>query len=385
MLDFTNVPVIDTHAHPFMPSREKEDYAHHYAMCIYKGLENYQYQTSYHMAIHELKRLFQLPEDTPQEEVIRIRQERAKSDYKKFVKFLYEDAGIVAMISDFGYPIVGVGLTKEELQTFYHATDGICQVYDMIRIETTCDRYLYYEGMKFQDMINAFDQYVENHINKRKTICIKSVVGYYTGLKWEPVTREEAEKNFIQCYRGCFDIKRRDKQFRDYMVYHGIELCVQYGLHFQIHTGAGDAPKCDMRLINPNDLYDLVNTKLAKKVHFIVVHAGFPYSYEAAMLAACYPHVYTDISSTQNYAGRAQEEVFRHVLDVCPHNKIMFGADGGGLVDSSWYAACYFKKYMADILNEYVEKGYFTESYAQEVGEMILYKNAKRIYGIEEK
>ena len=36
MLDFSKVPVIDEHAHPFVPTREKEDYAHTYAMCIFK-------------------------------------------------------------------------------------------------------------------------------------------------------------------------------------------------------------------------------------------------------------------------------------------------------------------------------------------------------------
>lgn len=382
MLDFTNVPVIDTHAHPFTASREKEDYAHSYAMCIYKGLDNYKYQTSYHMALRELRRLFGLPGDTPAGEVVKMRHDKAKAGYNEFVKLLYEDAGIQAILCDFGYPIIGDGLSEEEFHAFYEAAEGACQVFDMIRIETTCDRYLYRENLGFDDMIRAFDRYVEEHIRKRKTVCMKSVVGYYTGLKWEPVTHDQAEKNYNEHYLGYFHPKRRDKQFRDYMVYHGLELCVKHGLNFQMHTGAGDPPKCDMRLINPNDLYELINTDLAKQVNFVVVHGGFPYSYEAAFLAASYPHVYTDISSTQNYAGRAQEEQFRHILDVCPHNKIMFGADGGGLVDASWYAACYFKRYLADILTEYVDKNYFTENYAREIGEMILYGNAKRIYGI---
>ncbi len=382
MLDFTKVPVIDEHAHPFMPSREKEDYAHTYAMCIYKGLENYKYQTSYHMALHELKRLFKLPADTPAEEVVAMRRKLAGDNYKEFVRLLYQDAGIVTVLSDFGFPIVGEGLTEEEFKAFDEVTDGVCEVYDMIRIETTCDRYLYREGLSFDEMVEAFDRYVENHIKKRRTICMKSVVGYYTGLKWEAVTHDEAEKNYNECYIGKFNPARTEKKFRDYMVYHGLELCVKYGMSFQIHSGVGDPPKCDVRLINPNDLYELINTELAKKVNFVVVHAGFPYSYEAAILAACYPHVYTDISSTQVYAGRADEEVFRHVLDLVPHNKIMYASDGGGTVDGSWYATCYFKRLMTDMLTEYVEKGYFTEEYAQEIGEMILYKNAKRIYGI---
>lgn len=382
MIDFTNTPVIDAHAHPFMPSREKKGYERGFAMCIYPDPVNFKYQTSYHMALNELKQLFQMPNDTPDEVVVQHRQRLAYEDYNSFVKMLYKDAGITTILSDFGFPIVGDGLTDDELNTFYNATNGVCSVFDMIRIETTCDRHLYHEGLSFDEMVASFDQYVDQYIKKRPTICIKSVVGYYTGLKWEPVSHDEAEKNYNTYYEGRFNPKRTDKKFRDYMVYHSLELCVKYGLNFQMHTGAGDPPKCDMRLINPNDLYELINTDLAKQVHFVVIHAGFPYSYEAALLAACYPHVFTDVSSTKIYAGRSEEDVFRHILDICPHNKIMYASDGGGLVDASWYGARYTKRYMAQILSEYVRSGYFSDAYAQEIGEMILSKNAKYIYGI---
>jgi len=60
----------------------------------------------------------------------------------------------------------------------------------------------------------------------------------------------------------------------------------------------------------------------------------------------------------------------------------MYASDGGGLVDASWYGARYTKRYMAQILSEYVRSGYFSDAYAQEIGEMILSKNAKYIYGI---
>ena len=382
MLDFTATPVIDAHAHPFMPTRERDTYAHTYAMSIYNGLEDHKYQTSYHMALQEVKRLLGLPASTPDDEVVERRHALARGDYNVWVKRLYEDARITTVLCDYGFPIVGEGLTKEEFDVFYGATDGVCDVLDLIRIETTCDRYLYREGMSFDEMVEDFDKYVEKHIKERRTIGIKSVVGYYTGLKWEPVTHDEAEENFNKCYIGRFNPARTEKKFRDYMVWHGLELCVKYGLNFQMHTGAGDPPKCDLRLVNANDLYELINTDLAKKVHFVVVHAGYPYSYEAAFLAANYPHVFTDVSSTQNYAGRAEETVFRNVLDIVPHNKIMFASDGGGTVDGSWYTVRYFKRFMKDILEEYVAKNCFSESYAQKIGEMILYRNAQRIYGL---
>lgn len=382
MLDFSNIPVIDAHAHPFMPTREKADYSYAYSMCVYKGIGDFNYLTSYRMALQEYKRLFQMSEDAGDEEIVAYRNKKAAADYQAFVKKLYCDAGIVSVISDFGFPITGEGLTRKELETFATAVDGVCKVYDLIRIETTCDRIIYRPGLSFDEMLEAFDSYVGRYIKDHGAVGIKTVVGYYSGIHWKPVSYKEARKNYETVYQGKYLPGREDKPFRDYMVYHGLELAAEYGIVFQIHTGAGDPPACDLRLMNPNDLYELINTNLAGKTKIVIVHAGFPYGYEAAFLAANYPNVYTDISSTVSYLGRAVESEFRKVLDVCPHNKIMFGSDGGGFADQSWFAANYFRRVLCETLNEYVKKGFFTEGYSAEIGKMILHDNAVRVYGL---
>ncbi len=382
MLDFSGVPIIDAHAHPFMPTREKADYSYAYSMCIHRGLEDFHYLTSYRMALQEYKRLYHLPPDMGEEEIAAYRNDRASADYHGFVRELYQDAGIVSVISDSGFPITGEGLTKKEMEVFAAAVEGVCSVYDLIRIETTCDRYLYRPGLSFEEMLAAFDAYIAAYIKEHRVAGIKTVVGYYTGLKWKPVSCDEAKRNYEECYRGKYLPDRADKPFRDFMVYHGLELANQYHMAFQIHTGVGDPPACDLRLMNPNDLYELINTELAGRTKIVIVHAGFPYGYEAAFLAANYPNVYTDISSTVSYLGRAVETEFRKVLDVCPHNKIMFGSDGGGFADQSWFAANYFRRVLSETLNEYVKKGYFTEAYSAKIGRMILHDNAERIYGL---
>ena len=382
MLDFSGIPIIDAHGHPFMPTREKEDYSYAYSMCVHGGLGDFRYLTSFQMALQEYKRLFGLPADAPGETVIAARKAKASADYPAFVKELYRDAGIVAVLADFGYPITGEGLTGDELLAFASATADVCEVYDLIRIETTCDRLLYRPGLSFGEMLDRFGSYVESYTKGHRVAGIKTVVGYYTGLGWRPVSYQEARQNYESAYRGTYLPGRADKPFRDYMVYLGLELAHRHGLVFQIHTGAGDPPACDLRLMNPNNLYELLNTEIAGKTKIVLVHAGFPYGYEAAFLAANYPNVYTDISSTVSYLGRAVDSEFRKVLDVCPHNKIMFGSDGGGFVDQSWFAANYFRKVLGEVLNEYVEKGFFTRAYAAEAGKMILHDNAKRIYGI---
>ncbi|MCD2493221.1 amidohydrolase [Lacrimispora sp. NSJ-141] len=379
MLDFREITIVDSHAHPFIPTREKEDFTYAFSMCTHKGLKDFHYLTSYQMALQEYKRLFQLSHAN-EEEVVEIRNEKAKADYKGFVKALYQDAGIVSMISDSGFPITGEGLTPNEFKVFHETMEDVCQVYDLIRVETTCDRYLYRKNLSFEEMLKAFDQYVKDYIKDHSVAGIKTVVGYYTGLKWAPVTYEEARVNYETVYQGKYISDRKDKPFRDYMVYHGMELAHQYGIAFQIHSGVGDPPACDLRLMNPNDLYELINTDIGKQTKIVIVHSGFPYGYESAFLAANYTNVYLDISSTVSYLGRAVETEFRKVLDVCPHNKIMYGSDGGGNVDQSWFAANYFKRVLAETLEDYINKNYFSRAYCEGIGDMILRKNAEDLY-----
>ena len=226
MLDFSGVPIVDAHAHPFMPTREKEDYSYAYSMCIHKGLEDFRYLTSYQMALQEYKRLFHFAEDSTEQEIIERRNSMALEDYSAFVKKLYRDAGIVSVISDFGFPITGDGLKDCELKIFDDALAGICQVYDLIRIETTCDRLLYCEGRSFEEMVQMFDSYVENHIKSHSTgskndqkdhsrehyVPVQSCISQETGNRCQYISH--SYKSSKSCQQLCFYICAVGRQLK---------------------------------------------------------------------------------------------------------------------------------------------------------------------------
>lgn len=104
-----------------------------------------------------------------------------------------------------------------------------------------------------------------------------------------------------------------------------------------VHCGAlsvgarkklGLPSRFDMRFSNPLDVY-----KLAAEfptTRFIIPHFGGGMLREALMLADLCPNVYLDTSSSNKwmrYEGLDLPTVFKRVLAVCGHERLLFGSD----------------------------------------------------------
>lgn len=383
MFDFSNIPVIDTHAHPFNPGREVTPYARAYgANNDPRTIEDLKYLASYRMVLQELKRFFNMP-NASEEEILAKREEAARGDYKGFVKALYDESKITAMISDYGFPISAKKkLTLEELHEFNENTEGVLDVYDAIRVETFCDR-LFQKGMSLEDLLEALDNYIGEHIKKRKTVSLKSVIGYYTGVDVKPIERNEASNAFYAYFYTNPGDRESNKKFRDYMFWRSLELCQKYDLTLQVHTGQGDPPMTDLRTMNPITMYDVFNSELGRNTRIVLTHAGIPYGAESAYIVNSYHNVFLDITCWSSFAGGFIERMVPTVLDLAPHSKIMYGNDAGGMVDGAWYGTMYFKRWFAEELERRVRKNQFTEEYAWEIANMIFHGNTKRIFKLD--
>lgn len=383
MFDFMSLPVIDSHAHPFNPGREKTPFARGFTGNQDPASANdLQYLTSYRMVLQEFKRLFNMP-NASEEELLAKREELAKGNYKEYVRMLFDECKITALLSDYGFPISAkLKLTPEELREFNGVADGIFDVYDIIRVETSCDR-LFKKGMTLEDLETALDNYIGEHIKKRKTVGLKSVIGYYTGLDIKQVSRDEASNAFYAYFYTNPNDQKANKIFRDYMFFKAMELCVKYDLTLQVHTGQGDPPMTDLRTMNPIVMYDVFNSDLGHKTRIVLIHAGIPFGAETACIVQTYTNVFMDISCLSAFEGAYLEQMFPGILDLCPHNKLMYGTDVGGLVDEAWFGTMYFKRYLAEELERRVLKNQFTKEYAEQIAEMILSENCKRIYKMD--
>lgn len=395
-MDFSGLPIIDAHVHAFMPSRELQPYGRVYSLVAHSlgpiPEVDVTSTLAYRMIMIELARLFDLPQDTPDEELVKLRAETGAKDYKAFVEMLCRDAGITTLLVETGFPVQGKRLQPEEAEVFENAVSSL-RVKEIIRLESTCNHIMADAGeeLRFDDFLNAFYNQVETKINSGNVVALKTVIGYFTGLEVRETTYEEAEASFYAYYyahtkQKNFDRKKDrviQKPFRDYMVLQLIELCHKYDLPLQIHTGAGDPPTCDLRLQNPVLLYELLNMELTRKINIVLLHGGYPYCQEMAFMVSGYRNVHTDVSSITCHDSIAIETMLPVLLQKVPFSKIMYGSDGAGDVDSVWFAAVNFKRVLARVLEDLVARNVLTYDYAVMAASWILSENAAKFYKLK--
>lgn len=391
MFDFSDLPVVDCHAHPFMPSREKKVYGRRYILSSDRFMkvpeEDVRNTLAYRMILIELARLLQLDKGTPDAEIIKARNELSARDYKSYVEMLFRDAGIVSYLNETGFPIQGERLGPEESAAFEAATENI-DVREIIRCEMTCNHIVADADhrLSFKEFMELYRNSIDARIRNGNVAALKTVIGYFSGLEILDPDENDAAVSFETHYYAeakdlpMKDIRAIQKPFRDFMVHECVRLCSEYDIPLQIHTGAGDPPSCDLRLMHPGLLYEFLNRKDTGAIRIALLHGGYPFAEEMCFMVNGYANVVTDVSSMTADDSIAVERVFPVLLEKVPLTKIMYGSDGAGDVDPIWFAAVNFKKVMARVFSTLVERDVFTQAYGERAAKMILSDNARQFY-----
>lgn len=386
--DFTELPVVDAHAHPFMPSREKKMYGRRYILSSDRYQEVTQETVSstlaFRMILRETARLLGLSKDAPDAEIIAARNELAHRDYRAYVELLFRDAHIETFLNETGFPVQGKRLRREEVEAFECATEHI-DVREIIRLEMTCNHLVEdcKDMLTFREFLDLFHAQMKERIEHGNVAALKTVIGYFTGLEILHPTYQEAERSFLSYYYGEAKDRWIQKPFRDYMVYEFVKLCQEYVIPFQIHTGAGDPPSCDLRLMRPGLLYDFMNREDTGSIPIVLLHGGYPFVEEMAFMVNGYSNVWTDVSSMTADDSIAVERALPMLLEKVPLKRLMYGSDGAGDVDPIWFAAVNFKKVLGRVFDGLVERDVLGRSYAEQAAGWILSDNAKELYKIK--
>ena len=150
----------------------------------------------------------------------------------------------------------------------------------------------------------------------------------------------------------------------------------------QIHASFGES---NLNLLhnNPLLLKEIFEHPKYNQVKIILVHGGYPYSFEAGYLAAMYPNVFLDLSEMIPFVPLGLRKGLRDMLDMAPLTKIMFGSDGFVIPEIHWLAAKVAKNELALLFTELVKNRLFDVDYGYQVAENIFYKNAQNLYQLE--
>ena len=308
------------------------------------------------------------------DEIIRARAERMK-DFKGYVKALAEDAGIKVLVVDNGLQTMSY---VDEFAASYPAA-----IRKTFRFETLI-RDLLNTERSFDALVSAYDRGVEDAVWVHGCVSFKSVIAYRTGLNIQKVSEGEASRDFDSRADRITWFGPHVKKLRDFLLRRAIIRTVDLEVPVLIHTGIGDtdivAPEC-----SPILLASLLQDEEVLPARVVLIHGGWPYTYEAGWLANVMPNVYLELSADQPPFMRPSMTPQRYgdLLKMVPIPKLVYGSDGQDTPEPHWYYAKYAKRAMAGALDGLVEEGIYTVDEAQKEGENIFYNNGIALFGLE--
>ncbi len=392
MVDISALPIVDVHCHPFVKECEltpnqfidlvsfpggsiefmveggvdKNDNLIEELQSVRRNVVYFRY------LVHQLADFFECEPDL---EIILEQRNKAVQDYAGYVKKLFADCNLTALIADFGYPI------DPPVDKAQFTAEMPMTVIPIYRIEPLIVELLKTD-IGWDEFRRSFDDSISHAIEHEGYRGLKSIIAYRTGLDISPLSR-----NPDQGLQALDAIRRgiggqATKKLRDHLLCRALELCMEYDLPMQIHTGMGDY-EVNLILCRPALLMDLLRFPSFRACKVLLVHSGYPYHAEAGYMANMLPRVYCDASEGIPFAGNAARRIYAEILEMAPFSKVVYGSDGFSLPEINYIGAKMGKNALAHVLNDLVNDGMLSQSEAQEVAGLILAGNARRLYGLD--
>lgn len=374
MFDFSRLPVIDNHCHPFLVEPDPERYAPLNSFLglpdeVSGGREHREAMLYQRWATREVAR-FLGSEPTP---AAVARARAAVGDEAAYVRRLFADEQVEALVCDTGYP-------QPPLDVAEFRRRVPVRILPVYRIEPPIKQLLE-ERVGFGDFVRRFDDGIRRAIREEGFVAVKSIIAYRTGLDVDPAAAaDEAGRRGLEAALAAPERLPASKLLRDHLLLRTLRLCGELGVSFHVHTGIGDADvvlaKCNPALLN-----EALKQPANRGTTVVLIHC-YPYVPEASWLAAALPNVYLDLSEGVPFALVAADRIFEEALELAPVNRILFGTDAFSGPEQVWLGAKLAKQALARVMTRLFERGYITKPEGHEIAAAILSGNARRLYGM---
>ena len=369
-IDLTQFPVVDAHLHA--PLREFPAKLGDYRWQWYEGRPEYAELvtglTAYRWAMHELHAALGC-DDTEAAVVAAI----AAREPRHWLRETLERERVEGLVLDTGYPPPESVFSPAEL-----AEAAGIPVAPLLRIEHRAGE-LASSASSFADFLEGFDAAVTG-ARGAGYAGLKSIVAYRSGLGVGRPGREQADEAFGREPKSTAraSLRLTEKHLLDFLLVRSLQTARREELPFQLHTGYGDRD-IDLRAANPLELRPLLESDEARGVSLVLLHGAYPYTREAAWLAAVYPNVYLDVATCIPPLGwSALVETWR--VAVAPLTRIHASSDPAGLVEHIGLGARRARATLGVALGELHRIGSLSAPEVEEAAAAILAGNARRLY-----
>ncbi len=221
---------------------------------------------------------------------------------------------------------------------------------------------------------------------KHGGVAMKFEAAYFRTLNFRDPPRARAEDIYNKYRTGGVPGAEEYRLFQDYIFRAMVEQAGKLHLPLHFHTCVGIGDYFSLRNGNVLNLENVLRDPRYKDVTFVLVHGGWPYEREAALLTAV-KNVYLDTSFQSEMMYPSEfKNVLKLLLTIYP-DKMMYGSDAFpfndalGAEESAWLAARTSRTALAAALAELVEEGAISETKALEMARNYLHDNAAKLYG----
>ena len=296
-----------------------------------------------------------------------------RADPVGYTRRLLADQKIVELVADEGYTYMPVGGADLERLV-------AIPVHRVARIESFIDDLIRQDLADLDGFADALQQQLEEAAADPRTIALKSVIAYRTGLDITEPAKSEAASAF-QRWRaaGWADSRADSKPVRDYLLHLAMPIIERHNIALHIHCGDGD-PDVVFEHSRPQDLYGFLRRYDRRPI--VLMHAGHPWSEEAAYIAAILPHVYIDLSVLIPWASLDIESYLTRLIGMMPSSKLLYSSDQVYEPELFWLPARFARRALERALSAAADADYLTTAQAESIGRGILAGNTRRVHAL---
>jgi uncharacterized protein len=305
---------------------------------------------------------------------------RAARGADAVLDLLWSQAHIGTLVLDTGFPADTEGRLVPHDQL---ARAGGLRVAPILRVELTMQALI--AALPSLAAVSEGVRAAVSSLRQDGYVGLKSIIAYRTGLavcEWPDdavLTAFRQAKAEAQAYGH---VRLTHKPLLDTLLLVALEEAAAHEVPVQFHTGYGDTD-ADVRLANPLHMRWLLENPALRSLPFVLLHESYPYTREAAILAAQYGNVYLDLDYGIPFLGQAELlSVTRAALAVAPSARLLYSSDGVYVPEVHWSAARWGRRLLGQALGEMVENGECSVGEAERIGRDVLATNAQRLYGL---
>jgi predicted TIM-barrel fold metal-dependent hydrolase len=372
-LDLAAIPIVDNHCHSLLRDQPADDLAfrNHLTESYIPEVarDDVPHSLGWHWAIRELASFLGC-DPTPDA----VHATRREWGVQRLASEIVKRANFKTWLVDTGYGS-GTTFSLDELRAM---VPGL-EIREIARLEPLIER-LILEADDFDSFLSVYEASVSD-LRRSGYVGMKSVIAYRSGLQIEAVARPTA----ADAFRAVHSVARRQgglriesKPLLDFLIVMAVEQAARQNVPIQFHTGLGD-PDLDLTKVDPAALR-LIFADRYRGAPIVLLHSGYPYVRSASYCAAMFPNVYADLGEVNLFAPGDYRGIVREMLGLAPANKILFSTDASLIPELYWLGSVLGRRALGQVLDEHIADGFIGEMVAMQFAEMILWRNAERVY-----